>query len=218
MVSLPSNAIQNTISSGSLRTLTALHNRKRYPSRYGRMFLDKESDMPRWVNMKVNLKVPGIISISGTWEPNQSEIKAAWELYVEMVTRTPLGGFSPHKGSIREALSSIYSLFDTTRGILRQHGPAIARSKSADELSFGYFAVSMLNLVLRPMLTEWHPRLQAWERRNPSLDEHEWPDRCDFWEALDQTAKQLREYAGLFAEVAEVPELIGGSDVESSTP
>ncbi len=174
--------------------------------------------MPRWINTKVVLKVPGIISISGTWEPNESEIKAAWELYVEMVTRAPLGGFSPQEGSIREALASIYSLFDTTRGILRQHGPTIARPKSASELSFGYLAVSMLNLVLRPMLTKWHQRLRAWEQRNPSLGEHDWPDSCDFWEALDEAAKQLREYAGLFAEVAEVPELIGESDVANSTP
>ena len=34
----------------------------------------------------------------------------------------------------------------------------------------GTLAVSMLNLVLRPLLTEWHPRLRRWERGNPHLD------------------------------------------------
>ena len=42
------------------------------------------------------------------------------------------------------------------------------------------------------------------------LDEQEWTDCCDFWEDLDEVARQLPEYADLFAEVAEVPELTGG--------
>ena len=67
--------------------------------------------MPKLVNVKLNLKVPGIGGISGTWEPDKSEVKAAWELYVEMVTRTPLGDLSSQEGSNREALGSIYSLF-----------------------------------------------------------------------------------------------------------
>ena len=51
--------------------------------------------MPKLVNVNLALKIPGIGGISGTWEPDESEIRAAWELYVEVVTRTPLGGFSP---------------------------------------------------------------------------------------------------------------------------
>ena len=50
--------------------------------------------MPKLVNVKLDLKLPGIGGIGGTWEPDESEVGAAWELYVEMVTRTPLGGFS----------------------------------------------------------------------------------------------------------------------------
>ena len=174
--------------------------------------------MPKLVNVRLRLRLPGIVDITGTWEPNEAEIMAARELYVEMVTRTPLGGFQPNEGSIREALTSIHSLFATTRGILRQHGPSVARPKSGEEMSFGYFAISMLNLVLRPLLTEWHPRLREWERQNPNLDEQEWTDCCDFWEDLDEVARQLPEYADLFAEVAEVPELTGGPPSEKCTP
>ena len=71
--------------------------------------------MPKLVNVKLDLKLPGIGGVAGTWEPDESEVRAAWELYVEMVTRTPLGGYSFQEGSLREALNSIYSLFDTTR-------------------------------------------------------------------------------------------------------
>ena len=173
--------------------------------------------MPKLVNVKLALKLPGIGGISGTWEPDEAEIRAAWELYVEMVTRTPLGGFSPQEGSAREALTSIYSLFDTTRGILRSYGPSVARPKSGQELSFGYLAVSMLNLVLRPLLTKWHPQLGGWERGNPKVGENEWPDRHDFLEAVKEIGVQLHQYASIFAEVAEVPELTKEPDALSTT-
>ena len=173
--------------------------------------------MPRLINVKLDLRLPGVGGIEGTWEPDESEIRAAWELYVEMVTRTPLGAISLQEGSARETLTSIYSLFDTTRGVLRKYGPSVARPKKNKELSFGYLAISMLNLVLRQLLAEWHPRLRAWERDNPGRQENEWASRSDFREALNRTREQLRQYANLFAQVAEVPELLEGSDVTSST-
>ena len=174
--------------------------------------------MPKLTNVRIELKVPGVGGISGTWEPDESEIKAAWELYVEMATRTPLGGFSRQEGSVREALNSIYSMFDTTRDILRSYGPSVARPKGGRELSFGYLAVSMLNHVLRPLLTEWHPQLRDWERDNARLHESEWPGRSDFLRALGETEEVLRKYARLFTEVADVPELTEELDAANTPP
>ena len=164
--------------------------------------------MPNLVNVRLDLKLPGVGGIQGTWEPDKSEVGAAWELYVEMVTRTPLGTFLTEAGSVGESLNSIYSMFETTRTILRNYGPSVARPRRGRELSFGYLAVSMLNLVLRPLLTEWHPRLQAWESMNPDTPERDWPDRRYFLEDLNRIKEQLDQYAGLFAEVAGVPELL----------
>ena len=93
----------------------------------------------------------------------------------------------------------------------------MARPKSGRKLSFGYLAVSMLNLVLRPLLTEWHPKLRSWERNNPHLDENAWEGRSDFLNALNETSVQLRQYAGLFAEVSDVPELIEDGDATTTT-
>ena len=175
--------------------------------------------MPNLVNVSLRLNIPWVGSISGTWEPDEFEVRAAWELYVEMVTRTPLGGLQPEGGSAREALTSIYSLFETTRSILKIHGPGIASPKRGRDLSFGYLAASMLNLVLRPFLTEWHPRLQSWERNRPGMAEAEWPDRADFLQALRGTREQLEQYASLFAEVANVPELLTeGKDATNTSP
>ena len=176
--------------------------------------------MPKLVNVRADLKIPIIGGISGTWQPDKSEINAAWALYVEMVTRAPLGDIVLSDGSVRKTLTSPYSLFESGRGILRRYGPGVAKPKRGKKLSFGYLAVWMLNLVLRPLLTKWHPELQAWESANPGIADKEWPDRCNFLEALADTREQLNQYAALFADVADVadvPDLTGGSGGSSST-
>ena len=78
--------------------------------------------MPKLVNVGADLKIPVIGGISGTWQPDKSEINATWELYVEMVTRAPLDDIVLSDGSVRETLTSLYSLFESGRGILRRHG------------------------------------------------------------------------------------------------
>ena len=80
----------------------------------------------------------------------------------------------------------------------------------------GQSTMTMLNLRLRPLLTEWHPRLQYWECKNPNENEINWPGRHEFQDALDGARQELRQYASLFAEVAEVPELVLGTDATDS--
>lgn len=54
------------------------------------------------------------------------ERDAAWELYVEVVTRIAVVELKPGEGSLREALSSLSSPFATTRDILRKYGQRLA--------------------------------------------------------------------------------------------
>ena len=112
---------------------------------------------PSSVQVGLNLHV---LQISGTWEPNEDEGKAAWELYVELVTRIAVVPLGEQEGLLREALSSLYSLFATTRDILRRYGPDVAEPKPHGQYSFGVLAVAMLNYGLRPVLARWHPALE----------------------------------------------------------
>ena len=64
--------------------------------------------------------------IKGKWKPDQQEKNAAWELYVELVTRISVVELKKSEGILREALNSLYSLFPTTRQVLRKYGPSIA--------------------------------------------------------------------------------------------
>src|SRR5665811_1685852 len=93
----------------------------------------------------------GVLTIKGGWKPNDAERDAAWELYVELATRSAVVPLRGGEGLIREALTSLYSLFDTTRGILREYGPVLARPRPAGEYSFGQLAMLVLNFELRPL-------------------------------------------------------------------
>lgn len=147
--------------------------------------------------------------IEGTWKPNTSERDAAWEMYVELVTRISVQPLKPDEGLLREALTSLHSLFGTTREILRRHGPAVA---GGDSMSFGFLAVAILNEVLRPMLAKWHPLLEDWEnRRDPQVSrlEHErtWDKADELRSNLKSIQVLMSEYAKTLADVARVPSL-----------
>jgi hypothetical protein len=116
---------------------------------------------PKSVQVSLNLPV---LQISGTWEPNDDERKAAWELYVELVTRISVVPLGPDEGLLREALSSLYSLFATTRDILRRYGPGVAEPKPGGQYSFGTLAVAMLNIGLRPC---WPAGIPPWRTGRP---------------------------------------------------
>jgi len=168
--------------------------------------------MPRLESFSVELTLPFVGKVSGNWSPDDSERRAAWEMYVELATRIAVQPLAPDEGLLREALASYYSLFDTTRTILRQYGPGIAQPKSTGELSFGYLALAVLNGSLRPLLARWHPELGFYEAQRPPTEsvlnwERAWPHRETLRMQLGQNRQALLEYANLLAAVAGVPDL-----------
>jgi hypothetical protein len=164
------------------------------------------------VEIVVELGIPNIGKITGTWKADAAEQEAAWELYIELVTRVPVAELHAEEGSLREALSSLYALFTITRDILRRHGPSIARSKNGSDLSFGYLAIAVLNHVLRPILATWHPLLLEYEHtRNPSISaaeyERRWEKAAELRQALQDARGILLNYTNLLAQVAGIPVL-----------
>jgi hypothetical protein len=167
-------------------------------------------------SVKVNITLPFIGSVEGTWEADERQRQAAWEMYVEMVTRISVVELRPGEGSLREALSSLYSLFASTRQILRQHGPSVAQPQGKGDLSFGYLAVAVLNAVLRPLLARWHVDLSVHEAARPahlSAVEHEraWERVDELSAELERVRGTLTQYADLLSAVAGVPSLVVAS-------
>ena len=163
-------------------------------------------------SLKVGLRL-GVFEIGGEWAPDDAEVRAAWEMYVELVTRISVAELKPGEGLLREALTSLYSLFGTTRDILRRYGPAIAKGKHGGTLSFGYIAIAVLNGALRPLLARWHPLLGTYEaQRSPSTPvvahEAAWERSVELRDELNRVRLVLLDYATLLAEAVGAPSLL----------
>ncbi len=172
-------------------------------------------------NFTVSLQLPHLAKLSGTWVPDEREREAAWEMYVELSTRAAIVDLGPDEGFLREALTSLYSLFQTTRQILKDKGPTVAQPKGEGDVSFGQIAVAVLNEALRPFLTKWHPLLLDYEALRPpgvSQLEHErqWDRANELRSELNTVRSVLIGYANKLAEVAEVAPLspTGAEDPE----
>lgn len=164
-------------------------------------------------SVTVEIGVPGWGSIAGTWEPDENEQMAAWELYVELITRVSVVNVSKSNYLLRESLESLHSLFDITRSILRQYGPAIAKPKNGRVLSLGYLAITILNSILRPFLSKWHPILLDHESQKPTnisslQHEQNWQYYHEFRWELEQIQSSVSEYGNVLAEVSGVAPLL----------
>lgn len=162
--------------------------------------------------MKVALKTP-LVQVEGTWEPSEAERSAAWELYVELVTRVAVVPLPNDRGLDREALNSMHALFGIHREILRRYGPAIAEPKRGGQYNLGYLAVLALNAVLRPFLSYWHPLLSDAEASNdpglgPFARDRAWPLHDEFRTELARVRGQLRTYAQWLSHACDVPDLL----------
>ncbi|MGL5033588.1 MAG: hypothetical protein ACRC6M_07280 [Microcystaceae cyanobacterium] len=114
---------------------------------------------PPAVLKKVSIGLPFNLG-NAEWVADETQVRAAWSLYVELVTRIAVEPLDSDEGLCREVLNSLYSLFSTTREILKQSGPSVGASMS----SVGGIAISVLNRGLRPFLAKWHPHLQDWHK------------------------------------------------------
>ena len=171
----------------------------------------------RSVNVGLNL---GPLTLGGTWEPDERELEAAWEMYIELATRISTQALRDDEGILREALESLHDLFSITREILRRHGPTVARKKGEGTHSFAELAVYVLNYTIRPVLAKWHPLLENYEASRPedrSVVEHEaaWERATELRADLEELRGSLLAYANLLADVAGVSPLIALDEAPS---
>ena len=97
-------------------------------------------------SLKLNLK---FVEAEFVAQPEDQD--AAWEMYVELITRVATQFLEPDAGEEESALNSVYSLFETTRSILKEKGRKCE--------SFTKIAVIVLNQVVRPFTAKWHKEL-----------------------------------------------------------
>lgn len=161
------------------------------------------------IKVKVKLVLPGL-TLGAEWEPDVTERRAAWELYVELVSRISTAPIGTNTGLVREALDSLYTLFGSTRDILRKYGPSIAPQRTRRRrTSLGVIAIAMLNGSIRPVLSKWHPILEDHEHNRPpdvSPLRHE-----QAWSRIDELRDELNQLRNTLIDVATVLGTVCGS-------
>ncbi|HHG84915.1 MAG TPA: hypothetical protein ENJ82_09225 [Bacteroidetes bacterium] len=118
--------------------------------------------------------------------------EAAWEMYVELLTRTTTQKLDDETGVEKTALTSIFSLFPTTRSILKANGSSCVQ--------FTKIAIIILNQVIRPFTAKWHKKSME-----NAFDD---PLECAaFRHDLRDLQVELGNYTGMLSEIAGVEDL-----------
>ncbi len=126
------------------------------------------------------------------FNPKDPDRDAAWELYVELLTRISTQHLQPDHGDEKTALDSIHALFGLTRETLKNQG------RHCNE--FAKIAIVVLNQVVRPFTARWHKESVAGAFNDEA--------RCrKFRDELSGLQQQLRRYTKMLADMANVEDL-----------
>lgn len=126
------------------------------------------------------------------WNPSEPDKKAAWDLYIELLTRITTQNLDRAHGDEETALASVYSLFAITRQIIKDNG------KDCSE--FAKIAIIILNQKIRPFTAKWHKVSVA-----GGFDREE---TCqEFREELSLLQNVLSVYTQMLAQMAGVEDL-----------
>jgi len=138
-----------------------------------------------------NLKIK-FAFLEGEFQPKDPDRNAAWELYIELLTRITTQYLPPEDGDEKAALDSVHALFPLTREILRKHGSGAGE--------FAKLAIPVLNQTIRPFTARWHRLSLA-----KAFDD---PGKCkDFRKELAALQRNLRNYTRALGEMAQVEDL-----------
>ena len=159
----------------------------------GVSFKKTDEDTGKKTNEDTDLKVA---DVELSFEDDDRD--AAWELYIEMLTRITTQALPSEEGDEQTALDSVYSLFSTTREILRRRGRKI--------IAFSKVAIPVLNQVVRPFTAKWHKESLAGAFGYEAK-------RKEFREDLENLQKMLQNYNRILAYIAKVEDL---TDLENA--
>lgn len=136
-------------------------------------------------SLKINTKF-----LEMEWQPQDADRNAAWELYIELLTRVTTQELPDGDGDELAALSSIYKIFDLTREIIKKN--------KRDCIEFTKIAIIVLNQLIRPFTAKWHKK---------SLIELNQEDKILFRKELKELQAKLRLYTQMLGEMAGVEEI-----------
>ena len=142
----------------------------------------------KWGMESLKIKTP---FLEMEWKPKDRDKKAAWELYIELLTRITTQPLDDAHGDEETALKSIHSIFSLTREVIKTNGRHC--------IEFTKIAIIVLNQVVRPFTAKWH-RLSV----QGSFSNTE---KCqEFREELKKLQSILNSYTKMLGDMAGVEE------------
>lgn len=145
--------------------------------------------LEKWDMTSLKVKTP---FLEMEWKPQDEDKAAAWELYIELLTRITTQSLEDSHGDEEAALTSIYSIFPTTRDVIKKNGRHC--------VEFTKIAVLILNQKIRPFTAKWH-RLAS---QGAFTDQ----EKCaEFREELSNLQGTLKLYSRMLADMAGVEDL-----------
>lgn len=145
--------------------------------------------LDNWDMTSLKIKTP---FLEMDWNPQEADKEAAWELYIELLTRITTKGIKPGDGDEETALKSIYSLFGITRDVAKRNG--------RDCTNFTKIAIVILNQVIRPFTAKWHKISMVGGFKEKDVCNH-------FRKELTDLQIKLRNYTKMLADIADVEDL-----------
>ncbi len=126
------------------------------------------------------------------WQPKDEDRAAAWELYVELLTRSATQKIDDGHGDEKTALESIHMLFPLTRQSLK--------SNTWKCKEFTKIAVVVLNQIVRPFTSKWHHLSLQGAFSNKDY-------QAEFRADLQNLQANLKKYTQMLADMAGVEDL-----------
>ncbi len=145
--------------------------------------------LANWGMTSLKIKTP---FLEMDWQPQDEDKAAAWEMYIELLTRITTQPLDTEHGDEKTALESVYSLFPITRQVLKNNTRYC--------IEFAKLAIVILNQIIRPFTAKWHRLCLQGAFDDPK-------ERVLFRNELDSLQVALRKYARMLADMAGVEDL-----------
>jgi len=150
--------------------------------------------LENWDMTSLKIKAP---FLEMEWHPQDEDKAAAWELYIELLTRITTQPLDVEHGDEKTALESVYSLFPITRQVLKNNTRYC--------IEFTKLAVVVLNQIVRPFTAKWHRLSQQGAFEDPEK-------KSEFRKELGDVQLELRKYTKMLAHMAGVEDLTSLED------
>lgn len=146
--------------------------------------------LKKWDMTSLKIKTP---ILNAELRLQEADKNAAWDLYIELLTRITTQPLNNAHGDEETALKSIYSIFPLTREVIKSNGRHC--------IEFTKIAILILNQRIRPFTAKWHKLSE----QNVFND----IEKCkEFRGELSILQNDLKKYTQMLADMAGVEDLV----------